>query len=129
MISRYANYVHIEKFFHMPMAAVRMRMGPCIGGGTNAMKAFESAEANLAQERSERKVVFFICDGQTYDCRSKIKEMKNDGIEVYPLMIGRDGCKAAHKGGYWDLPETVKIPNPSQNLASTVVDRLCNTIR
>ena len=129
LIARYSNEVFVEKFFHTPMAAVRLRLGTCISGGTNAKDAFEVAQAHLQGERTERKVVFFICDGMTEDCRKIIKNLKTDGVEVYPLMIGRDGCRAAEPGGYWDLPETSRILDPKNNLASTVVDRLCSVIR
>tara|TARA_Y100000004_G_scaffold197184_1_gene270267 strand:- start:1309 stop:2991 length:1683 start_codon:yes stop_codon:yes gene_type:complete len=129
MIARYSNTVFVEKFFHTPMAAVRLRLGACVHGGTNAIDALDVAKAHLEGERTDRKVVFFICDGMTEDCRGIIRELKLGGAEVYPLMIGYDGCRAAEKGRFWDLPETSRILDPRANLASTVVDRLCSVIR
>lgn len=125
-VARYSNNVVIEKRFDQSLASASMRFGSLIGNGTNATSALDVSHRLLLEEKTERRVVFFLCDGETQDPRSHIRSIRSDGIEVYPILLGAQACRAAMPGEQWDIPMVAKILDPDKNLASEIITRLCS---
>ncbi len=128
-IARFSNQVVVEKQFADSMASVRKRLGYFMGDGTNAYQALDVAQAHLSMQKTARKVCFFICDGCTPDCRSKVRTMHREGIEVYPILLGEEAARQAMPGCYWDLPGVAKVVDTRKHLASSLVTRLVSVCK
>lgn len=128
-IARFSNQVLIEKGFAQSMASVRGRMGPFMGDGTHAVAALDVAHMQLKMQKTHRKVCFFICDGSTPDCRRLVRGIKQDGIEVYPILLGESAAEQAKPGGRWDMPGVAKIIDTQKHLASSLITRLVSVCK
>ena len=116
----------IEKRFDQSLASVSNRFGSLIGNGTCARTALDVSHRLLLEEKNERRVIFFLCDGETQDMRVMVRSIRRDGIEVYPILLGRYACNQALPGNAWDMPMVAKILDPDKNLASEIITRLCS---
>ncbi len=128
MIMRFAREVGVEKSFHNSMASVRKRLGYLMGGGTDAAKAIEAAHGYMSMETSARRVVFFLCDGHTADCRKRVRSILSEGIEFYPVMMGEEAVRISGRNSHWDFPQTSRVLDVRSNLASTLAGRLCSAV-
>ena len=128
-IGRYSDEAYIDKAFHEPMAKLRDKCHYGIGGGTEAMHGIEVASTYLRLERSPRRVLFFLCDGHTEDCRNIVRDIRNDGIEFYPIMLGEDACVSTTRNGYWDMPGVARVLDPKNGLAGQIVNRLVSVLK
>lgn len=128
-IGRYSEQACIDKAFHDPMAKMRDKCHYGIGGGTEATLGIKVANTYLKLEKSPRRVLFFLCDGHTEDCRNIVKDIRNEGIEFYPIMLGEDACVSTIRHGYWDMPGVARVLDPNHGLAGQIVNRLVSVLK
>ena len=128
-IGRYSDEVYIDKQWSQSMAACRQRFGLVLSSGTDSEQAINAGEAQLGLMKTPRKVFFFICDGSTPDCRKQVRQMTQDGIEFYPILLGWHACEMALPGCRWDVPGVAKITDPSKQLAASLITRLCSVCK
>jgi hypothetical protein len=128
LIIRYSDDFAVEKRFGQPIGRVAHRMGKAWGGGTEALDAIEQGIIHLSLRNESRRVLFFLTDGCTEDCRSLVQKCRNDGIEFIPILFGNAAVHAAKRGGVWDLPGTIALPDTDVALGPILVERLAATL-
>ncbi len=128
LIIRYSNGFMVEKLFNQPVSRVAKRFTAAWGGGTEAFKAIEQGMMHLSMRNESRRVLFFLTDGCTEDCRKLVQQCQNDGIEFVPILFGQSAVHAARRGGNWDMPTTIALPDTSIPLGPILVERLAATL-
>lgn len=129
MVIRYSRSVKVEKLFAQPPHVLRNKLAMGMGGGTHAKRAIQTSHAHIRQRPEERKVIFFLSDGCTEDCRKLVREVNADGIEFIPILFGEGAAYSSLRGREWDLPQAIVIPDPTKvPLGPVIVDRLAATL-
>jgi len=107
---------------------VAHNLSSCWGGGTEAYKAIEQGMMHLGLRSESRRVLFFLTDGCTEDCRKLVQQCQNEGIEFVPILFGWSAVHAARRGGMWDMPSTITLPDTNIALGPILVERLAATL-
>ena len=128
MLIRYSNGFLVEKLFQQPAVRAASRMTNAWGGGTNAYAAIEQGIMHLGLRTESRRVIFFLTDGCTEDCRKLVQQCQGEGIEFIPILFGEHATYAAKRGGVWDLPNTITLPDTNVALGPILVERLAATL-
>lgn len=128
LIIRYSNGFRVEKMFSQPTIRVAHNLSSCWGGGTEAYKAIEQGMMHLGLRSESRRVLFFLTDGCTEDCRKLVQQCQNEGIEFVPILFGWSAVHAARRGGMWDMPSTITLPDTNIALGPILVERLAATL-
>ena len=128
MIIRYSDGFAVEKLFNQPTSRVARRFTSAWGGGTEAYKAIEQGMMHLGLRSESRRVLFFLTDGCTEDCRKLVQQCQNDGIEFVPILFGQAAIHYAQRGGCWDTPSTIALPDTTVPLGPILVERLAATL-
>ena len=129
MVIRYSNASKVYKLFTQPPNALRNKLSIGMGGGTNAKEAIRQSIRHIDTRPEERKVIFFLSDGCTQDCRWTIRDADAKGIEFIPILFGLNAAYYSLRGREWDIPGCIVIPDPEKVLLGPVlVDRLASTL-
>ena len=125
LVMRYARLCHVDKLWTQPASVLRTKLAMGLGGGTNADRAITNALNHMRTRREERRVVFFLSDGCTTDCRGFVQEITSEGIEFVPILFGEAAAHTSLRGNCWDVPGTIVIPNPGEvPLGPVLIQRL-----
>ena len=129
MVIRYSRDAKVEKLFGQPANVLRHKISIGFGGGTNAPRAIRTSLAHIRTRPEERRVIFFLSDGCTCDCRDLIRNAKSEGIEFIPILFGHSAAHSTLRGNEWDVPGKIVIPDPTQiSLGPVLVERLAATL-
>ncbi|QDP47783.1 MAG: hypothetical protein Unbinned3138contig1001_2 [Prokaryotic dsDNA virus sp.] len=129
MVIRYSNDTKVEKLFAQPAGVLRNKLSIGFGGGTNASRAIKTSLAHIRGRSEDRRVVFFLSDGCTDDCRHILRDVSAEGIEFIPILFGESAAHRTLRGREWDVPGKIIIPDPEKvSLGPILVDRLAATL-
>ena len=128
LLLRYSCGFRVEKMFSMPISRVAHRLAYAWGGGTQAVEAIKQGHLHLSMRKEGRKVLFFLTDGCTENCQRLVQKCDQDGIEFVPILFGPAAASMARRGGRWDMPSTIALPDTSIPLGPILVERLAATL-